>query len=79
MVKVLSYITVISLWLSYLFFVLYCLLLLSITLYEHPIKSSIPFLAKKPHQHDKNEYTNANSLRETLRVIPHNSCISYIK
>ena len=40
---------------------------------------SIPFLTKNHHQHDKNEYPNANSLRETSHVIPHNGHISYIE
>ena len=40
---------------------------------------SIPFLRKNCHCHVKNEYTNANSLREHTPVIPHNDDISYIK
>ncbi|MEK6199603.1 hypothetical protein [Psychrobacter sp. P11G5] len=39
----------------------------------------IPFPVKTRLYHDKNEYANANSLRERMPVIPHNGGISYIE
>ena len=39
---------------------------------------SIPFPIKTHLYHDKNEYANANSLRERVPVIPHNGGIFYI-
>ena len=41
--------------------------------------SPIPHLFKNHHQHDKNEYANANTLSETRSLIPHNSDIPYIE
>ncbi len=40
--------------------------------------TSIPHLIKTHLYHDKNEYANANSLREHTSVIPHNGGIFYI-
>ncbi len=39
----------------------------------------IPHLIKTHLYHDKNEYTNANSLSESAPVIPHNGGIPYIE